>query len=141
MLVLRKRSHGMGEGDADVAKTCEAPKQGALKLGLVEGSERRVAIDAAGKLRLHKRLAARIEMANRRVLHQPRRDLVKKPNLSEQAKGLRVIGDGARQPQEVGIALEDFDPKPRRAEKIGGHQTDRTSPHDRDVACGHTLGC
>ena len=100
-----------------------------------------MAIDAAGKPRLHKRLAARIEMPNRRVLHQPRRDLVKKPDLSEQAKGLRVIGDGARQPYEVGIALEDFDPKPRRAEKICGHQTDRTSPHDRDVACGHTLGC
>ena len=89
----------MGEGDADVAETREALEQGPLELGLVEGSERRVAIDAAGKLRLHQRLAARIEMAHRRVLHQTRRNLVKKPNLSEQAKGLRVIGDGARQPE------------------------------------------
>jgi hypothetical protein len=80
-------------------------------------------------------------MANRRVLHQPRRDLVKKPNLSEQAKGLRVIGDGARQPQEVGVALEDRDPQPGRAEEIGGHQTDRTSPDDHNVEFGHVLGC
>ena len=77
-----------------------------------------MAIDAAGKLRLHKRLAARIEMANQRVLHQPRRDLVKKPNLSEQAKGLRVIGDGARQPQEVGIALEDSTRSPAAPRRL-----------------------
>ena len=141
MLVLLKRSHGMGEGDADVAKTRQAPKQGALKLGLVEGSERRMAIDAAGKLRLHQRLAARIDMANRRVLHQTRLDLVKKPNLIEEAKGLRVIGDGARQPEQASIALEDRNPKPGRAEKIGGHQTDRASPDNRDLALRYALGC
>ena len=79
-------------------------------------------------------------MADLRVLHEARRDLGKEPNLSEKAQGLGVIGDGARQAEKAGIALEDRDPKARQPEQIRRHQPDRAGPDDRDVAFDHELG-
>ena len=74
----------MVEGDGDLAEARQPFEQDPLKIRLIEGAERRMAVDALRGLDRHERLAARIEMANLRVLHEARRDLVEKPDLSEQ---------------------------------------------------------
>ena len=73
-------------------------------------------------------------------MHEARRDLVEEPDLSEQAKGLGVIGDGARQPHQPGIALEEDDPKAGQPEQVRRHQPDRAGPHDCDVVFPHRGG-
>ncbi len=101
----------MLEGDADIAEARQSLEQDLFEFRLIEGAQRRMAIEAVRELRRHQRPAARIDMADVRIAHEARRDLVEEPDLSEQAKGLCVIGDGARKPHQPGIAFEQDDPK------------------------------
>ena len=130
----------MLEGDGDGAEAREALEQDPLKFRLIEGAERRMAIEAVRELTHHERLAAGIEVANLRVLHKAVRDVGKEPDLSEKAQGLGVIGYGARQAEKAAIALEDGDPKAGQPEQVRCHQPDGAGPDDRDVVFSHRSG-
>ena len=133
LLVLFEGADGVLEGDADGAEAYEALEQDPLKFRLIEGAERRMAMEAVRELTHHQRLAAGIEVANLRVHHKARRDIGKEPNLGEKAQGLGVIGDGARQAERPAIALEDGDPKASQPEQVCRHQPDGAGADDCDI--------
>src|SRR5271165_1526511 len=81
--VLLEFADGMLEGDGDSAETRQPLEQDLLEIRLIESAERRMAVDALRGLDRHERLAPRIEMADMRVSHEARRDLLEKPDLSE----------------------------------------------------------
>ena len=73
----------MLEGDGDSAEARQPLEQDLLEIRLIEGAERRMTVDALRGLDRHERLAPRIDMADLRVSHEARRDLLEEPDLSE----------------------------------------------------------
>ena len=57
----------------------------------------------------------------------------KRPTWTEQTQRLRVIGDGARQAEQPGVALENQHANSGEAEQIRGHEPDRPGADDRDL--------
>ena len=73
----------MLERDGDLAEARQSFEQDLLEIRLIEGAERRMAVDALRDLERHERLAPSIEMADMRVSHEARRDLLEEPDLIE----------------------------------------------------------
>ena len=69
---------GMLEANATVREASQPVEQSLLEFRLIEGAERRMTVDALGDLERHERRAPRIEMADRRVSHEARRDLARR---------------------------------------------------------------
>ena len=123
----------MLEGDPDRRESREALEQDPLEVGLVEGAERRMAVEAAREVGRHQGDVARVQMADVRILNEAGRDLVEEAHLAEEAQRLRVIGDGARQAEQAGVSLENQHANPGEAEQIRGHEPDRAGADDGDL--------
>ena len=123
----------MLEGDLDRRESSEALQQDPLEVGLVEGAERRMAVEAAGEVGRHQGDVARIQVAHVRILNETRRDLVEEAHLAEETQRLRIIGDRPRQAEQPGVSLENQHANPGEAEQIRRHQPDRAGADNCDL--------
>ena len=123
----------MLEGDPDRRESREALQQDPLEVGLVEGAERGMAVEAAGEVGRHQGDVARVQVAHVRILNETRRDLVEEAHLAEETQRLRVIGDRPRQAEQPGVSLENQHANPGEAEQIRRHEPDRAGADDCDL--------
>ena len=75
----------MLEGDLDRRESSEALQQDPLEVGLVEGAEGRMAVEAAGEVGRHQCDVARVQVAHARILNKTRRELAEEAHLAEES--------------------------------------------------------